>query len=143
MIFFKKSVKNKMKSYIYYPNQLLREKLHKKWNQECKQKQSHFFNFCNIFDLLTSRTQKIAWWPLFLNLIFTYFSIMNNSGKFKEISSTSFYCIIPPLTNNHDQLSTHFLIDFLRPLIDSVNLNFDRTIYQIFGTKHDILWLPW
>ena len=21
------------------------------------------FNFCNIFDLLTSRTQKIAWWP--------------------------------------------------------------------------------
>ena len=21
------------------------------------------FHFCNIFDLLTSRTQKIAWWP--------------------------------------------------------------------------------
>ena len=25
-----------------------------------------------------------------------YFPIMNNSGKFKEILSTSFYCIIPP-----------------------------------------------
>ena len=25
---------------------------------------------------------------------FTYFLIMNNSGKFKEISRTSFYCII-------------------------------------------------
>ena len=37
--------------------------------------------------------------PLFLNLIFTYFLIMNNSGKFKEISSTSFYCIISPLNS--------------------------------------------
>ena len=37
--------------------------------------------------------------PLFLNLIFTYFLIMNNSGKFKEFSSTSFYCIIPPLNS--------------------------------------------
>ena len=34
--------------------------------------------------------------PLFLRLVFTYFPIMNNSWKFKEISSTSFYCIIPP-----------------------------------------------
>ena len=34
--------------------------------------------------------------PWFLNLIFTYFPIMNNWGKFVEISSVSFYCIIPP-----------------------------------------------
>ena len=39
-------------------------------------------NCCNIFDLLASRTEKIAWWHLFLNLIFTYFPIMNKSGKF-------------------------------------------------------------
>ena len=40
-------------------------KRHKKWNQECKQKPSLLFNFCNIFNLLTSRTEKIAWWPDF------------------------------------------------------------------------------
>ena len=34
--------------------------------------------------------------PLFLNLIFTYFPVMKNSGKLKEISSASFYCIINP-----------------------------------------------
>ena len=33
----------------------------KKRNQECKQKESPFLDFCNIFDLLTSRTEKIAW----------------------------------------------------------------------------------
>ena len=45
---------------------VLPEKRHKKWNQECKEKQSRMFNFCNIFNLLTSRTQKIAWWsPVF------------------------------------------------------------------------------
>ena len=69
--------------------------------QECKRKQYLLFNFCN-FDLLTSRTQvtilnttviKYHGDTLFLDLIFGYFSITNNSGKFKEISSTSFYCI--------------------------------------------------
>ena len=34
--------------------------------------------------------------PVFWNLIFTYFPTMNN---FKEISLTSFYCIIPPQVN--------------------------------------------
>ena len=62
MILFKKWAKHKVKSYIYCENQFLREKLHKKRNQECKQKQSFLFNFWNIFDLLASRTQKIAWW---------------------------------------------------------------------------------
>ena len=50
-----KNEQNKVKSYIYCANQILRENCHKKWNQECKQKQT--------FVLLTSRTQKIAWWP--------------------------------------------------------------------------------
>ena len=70
----------------------------KKRNQECKQKQSCMFNFCNVLDLLTSRTQKIASDPPphFLNLIFTYFPKMSKLEKLKEISSTSFYCIIPP-----------------------------------------------
>ena len=53
--------------------------------------------FYNIFDLLTSRTQKIAWSPPVLKPDFSYLPIMSNSGKFKEISSTSFNCIIPPL----------------------------------------------
>ena len=94
MILFKKWAKHKVKSYIYCVNQFLRETRHKKWNRECKQKQYLLFNFCNSFDLLTSRTQKIAWWTPVFNLIFTYFSVMNNSGKIKEISSTGFYCII-------------------------------------------------
>ena len=63
MILFKKCARHKVKSYIYFINQFLREKRHKKWNQECKQKQSSMYNFYNIFDLLTSRTQKTASWP--------------------------------------------------------------------------------
>ena len=63
MILFRKWAEHKVKYDIYCVNQFLREKRHKKWNQECKQKQSLLFNFCNIFDPLTSRTQKIAWSP--------------------------------------------------------------------------------
>ena len=37
---------------------------------------------------MTSRTQHGD--PLFPKLIFTYFPLMNNSGKFKEISSNKF-----------------------------------------------------
>ena len=42
---------HKSKSYIYCVNQFLREKRNKKSSQESKQKQSHLFNFCNIFHL--------------------------------------------------------------------------------------------
>ena len=63
MILFKKWAEHKVKSNIYNVNQFLREKYHKKWNQECKQKQSRLFNFSNISDLLTSRTEKVAWRP--------------------------------------------------------------------------------
>ena len=66
MIMFKKWAKHKVKSCICCINQFLREKRHKKWSQECKQKQSLLFNFCNIIDLLISRTEKITWWlPVF------------------------------------------------------------------------------
>ena len=66
MILFKIWAKNKVKSYIYCVNQFLREKHHKKWNRECKQKQSFLFSFCNIFYLSTCRTQNIAMWhPVF------------------------------------------------------------------------------
>ena len=52
-----------IRAYLGY---LLCKKRHKNWNQECKQKQSLLFNLCNVFDLLTSRTPKIAWWlPVF------------------------------------------------------------------------------
>ena len=62
MILFKKLAKHKIKSYIYCVNQFLREKRHSKLNQECKEKQSLLFNFCNIFDLSIPRTEKIALW---------------------------------------------------------------------------------
>ena len=63
MILFKKWAKHKAKSYIYCVNHFLREKRHKKWNLECEQEESFLFNFCDIFDLLTSITQKITRWP--------------------------------------------------------------------------------
>ena len=64
-------------------------------------KHSLLFHFCSIFDLLTSRTEVFPIVvrygdPLFLNSIIKYCPIMNNLGKFKEISSARFYCIIPP-----------------------------------------------
>ena len=74
MILLKKWAKHEVKSYIYYVNQFLRLKRHKKWNQECKQKQSLLFNFCNIFDLFTSRTEKIAWLPPVFKSDFYIFS---------------------------------------------------------------------
>ena len=49
MILFKKWAKHEVKSYIYCVGQFLREKRHKKWNQECKQEQSFLFNFCDYF----------------------------------------------------------------------------------------------
>ena len=67
-----------------------------KMKPRIKQKQSLLFNFCNILDLLICRTEKIAWWTPVFKPDFHIFPIMNNSGKFKEISWKSFYCIIPP-----------------------------------------------
>ena len=58
----------------------LHEKHHEKFNQECKQ------NIFNIFYLLTFRTKKIVWRPLVFKPFSTCFPIMNNCGKFKEIS---------------------------------------------------------
>ena len=40
----------------------MQEKRHKNETNDANKKSSTF-SFCNIFDLLTSRTQKIAWWP--------------------------------------------------------------------------------
>ena len=74
MILLEKWAKHKVKSCSYYVNQFLREKRHEKWNQERKQKQSLLFNFCNIFYLLTSRTQKIAWWlPVFKSDFYIFY----------------------------------------------------------------------
>ena len=63
MILLKKWARHEVKSYTHCVNQFLRVKRFKKLNQECKQKQSLLFNFCNIFDLLISRTEEIVWWP--------------------------------------------------------------------------------
>ena len=46
-----------------------------------------FFSFCNFFEFLTSRTEKVVWLkPIVFKTDFSYFSVMNNSGKFKETS---------------------------------------------------------
>ena len=93
---FKKWAKHKFKSYIYHVNQFLRQRRHKKWNQECKQKQSRLFNFCNIFDLLTPlELRKYYGDPLFLNLIFTYFlkrTTQENLRKFhRQVFIVSYF----------------------------------------------------
>ena len=60
--FCKKSYsRNKPNTNVNPIYQFLLEKKNKNCNQECKQKQSRLFKFCNIFDLLTSRTEEIAW----------------------------------------------------------------------------------
>ena len=61
--------------------------------KNANKKQSLLFTFCNIFDVLTSRTQKIAWSPPAFKPDFYIFSY---NEKFKEIRPTSSYCIIPP-----------------------------------------------
>ena len=94
MILFKKWAKDKVKSYIYCVNQFLHEKRHKKWNQECKQKQSRMFNFCNIFDLLTSRTQKIACWPPVFKPGFYIFLYNEQLMKIQRNFMGKFHCII-------------------------------------------------
>ena len=81
MILFKKWAKHKVKSYVYCVNQFLREKHDKKWNQECKQKQSLVFDFYSIFDLFTSRTQKIAWWSPAFKPDFYIFSLNEQFRK--------------------------------------------------------------
>ena len=65
-------------------------------NQRMLKKEPHLLNLCNNLDLLTLELRKEHNDNLFLSLIFPQFPIMNNSGKFKEISSTSFFSITPP-----------------------------------------------
>ena len=54
MILFQKWTKHKVESYICCVNRFLSEKRHKKWNQECKQKESFFvqsFYYFLSFDI--------------------------------------------------------------------------------------------
>ena len=82
MVLFKKWPKHKVYSYIHCVNQFLREKRHKKWNQDCKKKkQSFMFHFCNFYDLLTSRTQKIVCWSPVFKPDFYIFSYNEQLGK--------------------------------------------------------------
>ena len=106
-------------------NQFLRKKRRKKWNQEYKQKQSLLFDFCNIFDLLTSRTQKIAWWPPV--------SIVSNLAYNKnKLYKTLDYCSRDIL--NFEFLekclgivsSSHFVYDFSRKMFLCYILSIDQ-----------------
>ena len=74
MILFRNEPSTKLNQIFFWVSQFLREKRHKKWSQEHKQKQSLLFSFCNIFDLLISRTAKIAWWPPVFKSDFYIFS---------------------------------------------------------------------
>ena len=131
MILLKKWVKQKVRSYSYCVNQFLCEKRHKKWNQEYKRTQSLSFNFY-IFDLLTSRTQKITWWPPVFQPDYTYFSVMNNSGKFEKTSSTSFYCIIPPQEGTSCKLELFETTNPKRILRSSHQTNSWKQVLWIF-----------
>ena len=74
------------------------------------QQQSLKFDFCNIFNFLTSRKQYGG--PLFLSLIFIYFSIINNSGKVNE----SFYCLTGVFT-----ISFRFYLPFFKLIAYSLS----------------------
>ena len=80
-MFKKKWVRHKVKSYIYCVNQSLRETCHKKWNQECKSKQYFLFNLCNIFDHLTFKTEKIAWWTSFFKSFFLHIFLSSTTQE--------------------------------------------------------------
>ena len=82
MILFKNWVKHKAKSYIYYVNRFLRKERHKNKTKNVNKNSLFLFNLCNIFDLLTSRTQKIAWWPPVFKRDFYIFSF---NGQFRKI----------------------------------------------------------
>ena len=66
MILLKEWARHKVRSFIYCVIQFFCEKPHKKWNQECKQKQSCSFVIFLIFWPLELR-------PRVLTLFFTYF----------------------------------------------------------------------
>ena len=99
MVLLKKWARHKVKSYTYCVNQFLPEKHQKEWNQECKQKQSLMFNFYNIFDLLTSWTQKIAWWPPVFKhdfCIFPYNDPPDIKTSWRRRSDVSLYVSVTP-----------------------------------------------
>ena len=82
MILFKKSAKHNFKYiFVVYISFFTRNAI-KKWNQECKKKQSLLFNFCNIFDLFS---MMVSFKPDFY--IFFYNEQLR---KTKETSSTTF-----------------------------------------------------
>ena len=66
MILYKKWTKQKVKSYIYCVNQLFCNAIKNEAKNVKLRKTNFLFIFYNIFDLLTSRTNKIIrWTPVF------------------------------------------------------------------------------
>ena len=105
MIFFKKSAKHKLKSYIYFVNQILRKKSRKEWNQECKQKLYPLFNFCNIFDLLNSENIMVN--PRFDTWFLHIFLSRITQGNSKKFHQQVF--AVPYLLNSICQLAIFHL----------------------------------
>ena len=98
------------------------------WNDVCKQKKSLLFNFLNIIDLLTSRTDKIVCWPP----VFTYFPMMKNRKISKKL--------IDKFLLYHTSLR-----QLLRPLEDIICFNFISTItagHICFDHDQNLLSLP-
>ena len=123
MILFKKWAQHKVKSCIYCVNQFFCEKRHKKWSQECKQKQSLLFIFCNIFDLLISRTEKIAWWPPVFKSDFYIFSYNEQLRKIYRNFISTFLLY-------HTSLIT-FALYIICIKIDELSLWQRRVLYLI------------
>ena len=129
---FKKWAKLRVKSNV---NQFLSKKRHKKGNQECKQKQSRFFNFSNIFGFLTSKTEKMHGESLLLNLIFTYFSIMNNSEKIFKKNYWQVFIVTYLLNKcNHHYAKTQFITvtqcGFIAPHVWEIVCTKNITIFK-------------
>ena len=75
MVLFKKWAKHEVKSYIYCVNQFLREKRHKKWSQECKQKQSLLklvFTYFPTMKIFKNFIDKFLLYHNSLNLVPNY-----------------------------------------------------------------------
>ena len=105
------------------------------------------FNFCNIFDLLTSRTQNSMVTPSFkpdfhIFHIFTRFSYIEQLRKIKEISSTSFYCIIHLLKENYEKEKQMFNAEAKCLLILMLKSTSEQTLPEVATRAKSRLLFP-
>lgn len=90
-----------------------------------------FFSFCNFFEFLTSRTEKVVWLkPIVFKTDFSYFwkwTIRENLKKLHD--ATIFYCLIPSIR-----------FEFLERLANFFRLVLSTSIQAIASQKISIKW---